>query len=457
MPDKNKHFMLVEDDPGVREQLQWYFEDYDVITAEDMKSAVSQFRKHDPHVVVLDLGLPPDPEGVDEGFRTLGELLHLNPHAKVIVITGNADQGSAVRAVGQGAYDFYNKPIDVDTLELVIQRAFCIYELEEQNRSLLELQHGNTQFAGIIGVSEPMLRVCRLVEKVAPTTATVLLVGESGTGKELFARAIHSQSSRSGAPFVAINCAAIPENLLESELFGYRKGAFTGAVRDSTGKIEGAEGGTLFLDEIGDMSIQLQAKLLRFLQERRISRLGSTEEVDVDVRVICATNRDLDELMQQKLFREDLYYRINELTIEIPPLRDRDADAVVLARAFLKKYAEENGRAVGGFTDDAVRSIENYSWPGNVRELENKVKTAVILSDSRRISARDIGLEDADESTLLNLRALREQVERRAIQKAISLSNGNVSRAAEMLGVTRPTLYALLQKYHMSASAGGQL
>lgn len=448
--DKDKHFMLVEDDPGVREQLQWYFEDYDVITAQDRKSALNQFRKYEPHVVVLDLGLPPDPEGVDEGIRTLEELLRLDPHAKVIVITGNADQGSAVRAVGQGAYDFYHKPIDVDTLELVIQRAFCIYELEEQNRSLLVLQRGNTQLSGIIGVSEPILRVCRLVEKVAPTTATALLIGESGTGKELFARAIHSLSLRSEMPFVPINCAAIPENLLESELFGYRKGAFTGAVRDNVGKIERAEGGTLFLDEIGDMSIQLQAKLLRFLQERRIGRLGSSEEIDVDVRVICATNRDLNEMMTQQLFRQDLYYRINELPIEIPPLRKRDADAVVLARAFLKQCAEENERAVNGFTDDAVRAIEKYPWPGNVRELENKIKTAVILSDSKRITAEDIGLEVDDDPMSLNLRALREQVERQAIQKAISLNNGNVSRTAEMLGVTRPTLYALLQKYHMS-------
>jgi two-component system, NtrC family, response regulator len=369
----------------------------------------------------------------------------------VIVVTGHGDQSNAVKAVGLGAYDFYEKPVDFDVLQLIVDRAYHIHELEEENRRLLESVHASP-LDGIIAASDAMMRVCRMVEKIAPTNATTLLQGESGTGKELLARAIHGLSQRADNAFVAINCAAIPDTLLESELFGHEKGAFTGAVKQTLGKIEGASGGTLFLDEIGDMPLALQAKLLRFLQERVVERIGGRTEIPVDVRVLCATNQKLSEMIKVGGFREDLYYRISEITIDIPPLRERDGGRIVLARHLLGKFAEQQGRSFRGFSDDAQDAIDAYPWPGNVREMENKIKSAVILAEGKFVTAEDLGL-NASEPQNLNLRVVRQEAETRAINDALIRSSGNISRAAELLGITRPTLYDLMQKHAINADA----
>lgn len=444
MTEERKKLLIVEDDPGVYGQLQWYFEQYKVLLAEDRESAILELRSNKPTVVTLDLGLPPDADGTSEGLATLQEMLKLAPGTKIIVVTGNGDQESAVQAVGLGAYDFYQKPIDVDLLEFMVQRAFRMSELEEENRRLHQ-QQSITPLDGIITSSEPMLQTCRCVEKIAPTDVTVLLCGESGTGKELLARAVHKLSSRADKGFVAINCAAIPENLLESELFGYERGAFTGAAKQTLGKIEYANGGTLFLDEIGDMPLALQAKLLRFLQERIIERVGGRTEIPVDVRVVCATNRDLNTFIKKDIFRQDLYYRISEVVVNIPPLRQRGADSVVLARAFLSKFSRQHRRALRGFSDDAVKAIQAFPWPGNVRELENRVKGSVVLAEGIQVTAHDLAL-DVSELPALNLKQLREQTERQAIQEALILGAGNISKSAELLGITRPTLYHLMNK-----------
>ena len=451
MSQDSRKLLIVEDDPGLLNQLKWCFEGYDVFTAEDRQSAIAELRRHEPMVVLQDLGLPPMPQGVEEGLATLTEILKLAPHTKVIVVTGNGDQDNAVTAVGQGAYDFYEKPVDTDTLKLLVDRAFTISELEAQNRKL-QSEVNESPLDGIIAASEAMLAVCRMVEKIAPTDVTALLLGESGTGKELLARALHRLSPRVDQPFVAINCAAIPENLLESELFGHEKGAFTGAHKQNLGKIEMASGGTLFLDEIGDMPLPLQAKMLRFLQERVIERVGGREEIAVDVRVVCATNQNPEDLIKRNLFREDLYYRVSEITINIPPLRDREEGRLILARTLLHKYNKQQGSSLNGFSDDAIQSIESYAWPGNVRELENKIKGAVIMADGKVITAADLGLTaDEGEAESLNLREVRQHAESRAIRVALTKCFGNISKAAEMLGITRPTLYDLLSKYGMSA------
>ncbi|NIR31898.1 MAG: PEP-CTERM-box response regulator transcription factor, partial [Gammaproteobacteria bacterium] len=409
----------------------------------------AHLRRHEPPLVTLDLGLPPDPNGVSEGFATLGEIVKLAPHTKVIVITGNADRENAVRAVGDGAYDFYQKPIDAELLQLIIDRAYKLYELEEENRRLAR-RSASSPLSGIIATSPQMLKACRTVEKVAPTDVTVLLLGESGTGKELIARALHELSNRAAGPFVAINCAAIPETLLESELFGYEKGAFTGATRQVRGKIEYAHGGTLFLDEIGDLPLDLQAKLLRVLQERVIERVGGREEIRVDVRVVGATHQDLSGLIAEERFREDFYYRVSEVEVRIPPLRERDGDTAILARSFLQRFAEDRKRPIKGFTMDALEALEAHAWSGNVRELENRVKRAVVMSEGQKVTAEDLELEAvAQDGTPLNLRQIREEAEQRALNKTLSYVNGNISRAAELLGITRPTLYALLDKYRM--------
>ncbi len=451
MSEPSRKLLIVEDDPGLLSQLRWCFEGYDVFTAEDRESAIAELRRHEPTVVLQDLGLPPKPDGVEEGLATLSEILKLAPHTKVIVVTGNGDQGNAVGAVAQGAYDFYQKPVDTDTLKLLVDRAFNISELEAENRRL-QTTVSDSPLDGIIASSEGMLAVCRMIEKVAPTNVTTLLLGESGTGKELLAKALHRLSPRVDKNFVAINCAAIPENLLESELFGHEKGAFTGAVKTTPGKVEMAEGGTLFLDEIGDMPLALQAKMLRFLQERVIERVGGRQEISVDVRVICATNQSPEELIKQNLFREDLYYRVSEITINIPPYRDREEGRLILARHLLHKYCKQQSRALNGFTDDAVQAIESYAWPGNVRELENKIKGAVIMADGKFVSAADLGVsgDDATAETL-NLREVRQDAESKAIRVALTRSYGNISKAAELLGVTRPTLYDMLSKYGLSA------
>jgi two-component system NtrC family response regulator len=448
-----RKLLIVEDDPGLQSQLRWCFDKYEVLSAEDRSSALAQVRRHEPTVVLQDLGLPPDPAGVDEGLAAVADILELAPHTKIIVITGNGDRESAVKAVGLGAYDFYQKPIDTDILALIVQRAYQMHELEEENRRLLQ-QQGNSPLEGIIATSDRMLQICRLIEKVAPTDASVLLLGESGTGKELFARAIHILSPRASGRFVTINCAAIPETLLESELFGYEKGAFTGAVKQTRGKIEHADHGTLFLDEVGDMPLALQAKLLRFLQQRVIERVGGHEEIPVDVRVVCATNQDLSTLIEEGRFREDLYYRISEVNVKVPPLRERDGDVIVLARTFLDKHANQHHRSLRGFSQDALRAIQTHPWPGNVRELENKINGAVILAEGTHVTAKDLELEtQAQEQAMpLNLRQVREQAERQAIGRALSMDNGNISKAAELLGISRPTLYDLLNKYGIKAN-----
>ena len=454
MTAQSRKLLIVEDDPGLLTQLKWCFEGYDVVTAEDRTAAIKELRRHDPMVVLQDLGLPPNPEGVDEGLATLQELLKLSPHTKVIVVTGHGDQENALRSVALGAYDFYQKPVDTETLQLLVERAFNISELEGENRRLQNVA-SESPLDGIIAASEGMLSVCRMIEKIAPTNVTTLLLGESGTGKELLARALHRLSPRSENKFVAINCAAIPENLLESELFGHEKGAFTGAVKQTPGKIELADSGTLFLDEIGDMPLALQAKMLRFLQERVIERVGGREEISVDVRVVCATNQNPVELIKKGLFREDLYYRVSEITIDIPPYRDREEGRLILARNILARCVNQQGRSLAGFSDDANDAIESYSWPGNVRELENKIKGAVIMADGKQVTAADLGIDAVDSSEVesLNLREVRQRAESKAIRIALMKNFGNISRAAEQLGVTRPTLYDLLNKYGLSAEA----
>jgi len=440
MSEDSRKLLIVEDDPGLLNQLKWCFEGYDVFTAEDRESAIAELRRHEPMVVLQDLGLPPKPEGVEEGLLTLVEMLKLAPHTKIIVVTGNGDQENALAAVGQGAYDFYEKPVDTDTLKLLVDRAFNISELEAQNRRL-QSQVSESPLDGIVAASEVMLAVCRMIEKVAPTDVTTLLLGESGTGKELLARALHRLSPRADQNFVAINCAAIPETLLESELFGHEKGAFTGAHKQTIGKVELADGGTLFLDEIGDMPVALQAKMLRFLQERVIERVGGRELIAVNVRVVCATNQNLEELIKTGEFREDLYYRVSEITVNIPPFREREEGRLILARNLLQKYNQQQGRTLSGFSEDAVRALESYKWPGNVRELENKIKGAIIMADGKLVTAADLGIAPGDAEELsLNLREVRQHAESKAIRVALTKSYGNISKAAELLGITRPTL-----------------
>ena len=439
--------LIVEDDPGLQKQLKWCFEHYEVLTAGDREGAMSQLRRHEPMVVLQDLGLPPDPDGITEGMATLGEILAVAPHTKVIVVTGNGDESSAVQAVGLGAYDFYEKPVHTETLDLLVSRAFHIARLERQNRELMRARH--SPLDGLVTGSQRMLKVCRLVEKVANTNASVLLLGETGTGKEVLARALHSLSDRSEKPFIAINCAAIPENLLESELFGYERGAYTGAHRQTKGKVELADGGTLFLDEIGDMPIGLQSKLLRFLQERVMESVGGRSVIPVDVRVVCATHQNLKDLIQTGSFREDLYYRISEVVVDIPPLRARDGDAVLLARALLERAVERHGSRVRGFSEEALAAITAYTWPGNVRELENIINRAVIIADGALLDTDDLGLDSASDTPprTLNLRQVRDEAEFRALGEAMAHAEGNISKAAELLGVSRPTLYDLMNKH----------
>ena len=439
--------LVVEDDPGLQKQMRWGFDGYEVLVAGDCDSAIAQLRRHEPPVMTLDLGLPPDPDGVSQGFDTLRKVMALCPDTKVIVITGNQDRAYAVQAVGMGAYDFYQKPFDPDILGLVIDRAFRLHQLQIENRKL-QAHHGGTTLHGIITGDLGLLRVTRTMEKLGPSNATVLLLGESGTGKELLARALHDLSNRTSGRFVALNCAAIPENLLESELFGYEKGAFTGAVKQTRGKIEYANEGTLFLDEVGDLPAGLQAKLLRFLQERVVERIGGREEIPVDVRIVCATHQNLREMMQQGRFREDLYYRLSEIVIDIPALRDREGDAILLANVFLAKFTEQQNKGPMHFSDEAVQAVESHPWPGNVRELENAVRRAVIMADGNRIGREDLGLGTPEvKIEPVNLRQVREEAERRAIVRSLARSDGNLVKAAELLGVSRPTLYDLLTRY----------
>jgi two-component system NtrC family response regulator len=441
------NILVVEDDEGLQNQLRWCFDDFEVHIAGNREDAITLLRRHQPGVVLLDLGLPPDPGGVSEGLATLQEVLALAPETKVIVVTGDNERSNAIKAIGLGAYDFYQKPVDQEILSMIVDRAYQVHELEIENRKLLQYRKDDP-LPGIVATSPQMLKVCRTVEKVAPTDITTLLLGASGTGKELFAQAIHSLSERADEKIVAINCAAIPDNLLESELFGYEKGAFTGATQTTPGKIETAEGGTLFLDEIGDLPLELQAKLLRFLQERVVERVGGRKEIPVDVRIICATHQDLPSQIKDGRFREDLYYRVSEITIEIPNLSEREGDALVLAKNFLNRFSEQNNRQIRGFDQDAIRAIEEYDWPGNVREVESRVKRAVIMADSAYVTAEDLELDFSDGEPLpFNLKQVREQAEIKAVRRAMQHSDDNVSEAAAMLGITRPTLYNMLERY----------
>ncbi|KKO49329.1 Fis family transcriptional regulator [Arsukibacterium sp. MJ3] len=441
-----KTVLVVEDDIGIQKQLKWSLSNYELVFADDRASAMTQLRRYEPAVVTLDLGLPPDPANASEGLACLAEILAAQPHCKVIVLTGNTDNVHALKAVALGAYDYYQKPIDADVLNIIISRAFKLTELEQEN---LALKASSSIQLDIIGNSDAMVKACRTVEKIAPTEITTLLLGESGTGKEVFARAIHKQSLRANKPFVAINCASIPENLLESELFGYEKGAFTGANKTTLGKIECANGGTLLLDEIGDMPLSLQAKMLRFLQERVIERIGGRQEIEADVRVICATHRNLAEMVANQTFREDLYYRISEISLTIPPLRHRGQDIIIIAKSLLQKFNQEYHSQVHGFTEKAIQAMLHHSWPGNIRELQNKLKSAVILTDSKLIDASDLGLIGNQHNKLDTLRKVREQAETQAIRHAYALANTNISKTADLLGVTRPTLYALIDKYRL--------
>lgn len=451
MSNEKKTLLIVEDDPGLQSQLKWVFEGYDIIQATNRSEAIDAIRRHEPAVVLQDLGLPPDAEGVTEGLACVEETLALAPYTKIIVVTGHGDKDNALRAIAAGAYDFYQKPVDTDVIQLLVDRASELAALEAENRRL-QSSGAHSPLDGIVAVSQPMLKVCRIIEKVAPTNVTTLLLGESGTGKELLARAIHDLSGRGDNAFVAINCAAIPENLLESELFGFEKGAFTGAAKQTPGKVEVANKGTLFLDEIGDMPMPLQAKLLRFLQERVVERIGGRIEIPVDVRVVCATNQNLKNLIAAGGFREDLYYRICEIEIDIPPLRDRENGVLLLARTLLDKFSVQHGKSLRGFSDDAQRAMVAYGWPGNVRELENKIKGAVIMAEGRQVSAEDLGLEDdGDMGLSLNLREVRERAEVDAIRHAMVKTDGNVSRAAALLGVSRPTLYDLMERHSLQS------
>jgi two-component system NtrC family response regulator len=447
-----KPLLVVEDNPGLQKQLKWAFEGYEVHLAADPASAIEQMKQCRPGVVTLDLGLPPDPANASAGLKLLEDLLQLAPHTKIIVVTGNDDRQNALRAITLGAYDYYQKPVDPDILGLIVDRASRLYELEEENRRLVA-QSSRSPLDGIVCASSQMLGACRMVEKVGPSEATTLILGESGTGKELIARALHGSSARQKKPFTAVNCAAIPDTLLESELFGYEKGAFTGAVRQTVGKIEFANGGTLFLDEIGDMPLALQAKLLRFLQERVIERIGGRQTIPVDVRVLCATHHNLERAIQEGKFREDLYYRVSEIVIRVPALREREGDRVLLARTFLDQYARKNGRSFRGFSPAALEQIDSYRWPGNVRELENRIKRAVILAEGQRINGHDLGFEsDEGAPASLDLRAAREAAERRVIQCALDVHGNNMSQAAEALGISRPSLYNIMKKLGMEGA-----
>ncbi|MFV0476211.1 MAG: PEP-CTERM-box response regulator transcription factor [Parahaliea sp.] len=452
MASGKKHLLVVEDDKGLQSQLRWAFEDFEVVIAGDREEASAGLRRFEPGVVILDLGLPPDPGGVTEGLATLSEILSMAPETKIVVITGDNDRKNAVNAIGRGAYDFYQKPVDPEMLGLIVNRAYRVYELERENRRLNQFAD-KMPLSGIIATSAAMLKVCRTVEKVAPTDVTTLLLGASGTGKERFAQALHELSHRAKKKMVAINCAAIPENLLESELFGYEKGAFTGATATTPGKIEYADGGTLFLDEIGDLPMELQAKLLRFLQERVVERVGGRKEIPVDVRIICATHQNLEQHITEGRFREDLFYRISELTINIPNLREREGDVLVLATVFLNRFNREMGRGIKGFDEGARRALELHGWPGNVRELESKVKRAVILTDGTNITAEDLELDGLEEGSAhpFNLKQIREEAERKAILRALGHCNDNISETATLLGITRPTLYNLMEKFHLKS------
>jgi two-component system NtrC family response regulator len=442
-----KKLLIVEDDKGLQKQLRWSFDAYEVVVADDRESALAQVRRHGPAVVTLDLGLPPDPDGASEGLATLQQILADAPGTKVIILSGNQDRAHALKAIAMGAYDFHQKPCEPDLLKLVIERAFVLHAMQQENRRMLQIE-ADSPLSGIVSRDPGMLTLCRNIEKIAPSSATVMLLGDSGCGKELFARALHQLSARSEHRFVAINCAAIPADLLESELFGHEKGAFTGAGQQTLGKIEMAQGGTFFLDEIGDMAMALQAKLLRFVQERVIERIGGRTEIAIDARIVCATHQDLKSLVREGRFREDLFYRLSEIVLPIPALRERVGDKVLLAHHFKNRVCAAEARSALTFADDALMAIEEHDWPGNVRELENCIKRAVIMSDGPQIGAADLGLQPAQhKDEKVNLRQAREAAEYKVMVMALARADGCIVKAAELLGISRPTLYDLMHHH----------
>lgn len=454
--NEKPRLLIVEDDAGLQRQLRWAYEDYEVLLAGSRAEAIEQLRAHEPDVVTLDLGLPPDPDGTSEGFATLADILALKPDTKVIIASGHGARESALRAIAEGAWDFYQKPVDIDTLGLIVSRAFHVQALEKENARLAARAENGGQgpvLGQIITAAPEMLKVARTIERVASANVSVMLLGASGTGKELLARGLHDASPRKDGAFVAINCAAIPETLLESELFGHEKGAFTGAVKTVPGKIEQAQGGTLFLDEVGDIPLPLQVKLLRFLQERVIERIGGRQPIAVDTRIVCATHQNLEAMISEGRFREDLYYRLAEIVVKVPALRERPGDASLLARHFLARYAREMNPAVKGLAADALLALDAWGWPGNVRELENRMKRAVIMADGKYVTAADLDLAapEGDGADIINLRAVRETADRAAIRRAIARSEGNISGAARMLGISRPTLYDLMKSYDIQS------
>jgi two-component system, NtrC family, response regulator len=443
---KKQKLLIVDDDEDLRTQMKWALkQDYEILLAQDRNGALAMMKKEKPRVVTLDLGLPPQPAGVEEGFAVLDGILGMAQNTKVIIITGRSEKENALRAVDTGAYDFFYKPIEIDELKVVLRRAFYLSDLENEQRAMQQFRHDD--FEGMLGNCSKMQNVFTVIRKVANTDAPVLILGESGTGKELVARAIHQRSDRRDNVFMVINCGAIPENLLESELFGHEKGAFTGAHLQRKGRFELADGGTLFLDEIGELPLALQVKLLRFLQERVVERVGGREQIDVNVRVIAATNRDLSEAMKTGDFREDLYFRLSVIRMSLPPLREREGDVILLARAFLERYRHETRKKINGFTDGAIGAVQQYEWPGNVRELENRIKRAVIMADGSNITPVDLEMEPPLASyEKMGLKEAREALEKDLIIKAISRNSGNLTKAATELGVSRPTLYDLMEK-----------
>ena len=453
MAEAKPKLLVVEDDEGLQAQLKWAYEDFEVVIAGDRDSAIAALRAEEPAIVTLDLGLPPDPDGTTEGFAVLDAIMALKPDTKIIVASGHGARESALGAIERGAYDFYQKPVDIDQLGLIVRRAFNLHRIEAENRALAaKAGEGNTVLGRLITSAPEMVKVARTIERVANTNVSVMLLGASGTGKELLARGVHDASTRKDGNFIAINCAAIPENLLESELFGHEKGAFTGAVKTTEGKIELADGGTLFLDEVGDIPLPLQVKLLRFLQERTIERIGGRSAIAVDTRIVCATHQNLEVMIADGRFREDLFYRLAEVVVKIPSLAERPGDAVLLAKSFLKRFAQEMNPAVTGFAPDALAAIDAWHWPGNVRELENRVKRAVIMADGKLVCADDLdlgGSEEEDSAQALNLKSAREQSDRKIIRHALARTEGNISSTAKILGISRPTLYDLLKQYDL--------